>query len=615
MKLTSALHPSRWLVLVVIVLLGATGWLPPMAPGNARTQGQRRLEHPRTEGAKQLGGYYALVIGNNDYRYVRKLETAVNDATAVEKVLRATFGFQTQLLLNADRDQILAALIDYRRTLDENANLLIYYAGHGHYDRDVGKAYWIPVDARSDSSLKWISADDVTTNVKGISARHILIISDSCYSGMMTRETNAGLAPKEHARYLEKMMSGKSRNLMSSGGDEPVADSGGSGHSVFAAALLKGLERMDDEVFTSEELFYQYVKERVAGSSGQAPEYSVIRDSGHESGDFIFVRGNSAVAAKAESASASAPAGAGSSSTAAVPATGSASFRTGPGGVPLRSYEFETPKVDSRGAVVDRRKGEAQYFVQDLGGGVTLEMVSVPGGTFVMGSPASEADRLDDEGPQHEVSVPGFYAGKFEVTQAQWRAVAGMPKVRKKLDPDPSYFRGDQLPVEQVSWDDSVEFCARLSRKTGLSYRLPSEAEWEYACRGGTTTPFGLGETITPDLVNYNGNYPYGAASKGPYRQKTVPVGSLGEGVNGFGLYDMPGNVVEWCMDVRHYNYAGAPSDASAWTTGGDHSVRVVRGGSWVNVANASRSACRSGHEPAYLDGTIGFRVVVAART
>ena len=122
--------------------------------GKCADSGQRRLEQTKPDSGKQLGGYYALIIGNNEYRYVPKLQTAVNDATAVEKVLRETFGFQTQLLVNADRDQILSALIDYRRTLDENANLLIYYAGHGHYDRDEGKAYWIPVDALRDNSLK-----------------------------------------------------------------------------------------------------------------------------------------------------------------------------------------------------------------------------------------------------------------------------------------------------------------------------------------------------------------------------------------------------------------------------------------------------------------------------
>jgi formylglycine-generating enzyme required for sulfatase activity len=295
-------------------------------------------------------------------------------------------------------------------------------------------------------------------------------------------------------------------------------------------------------------------------------------------------------------------------------ATSAGGLGTGPGGIPLMSYEFDTVKVDSRGTVVEQRKGQARYFVEDLGGGVTLEVAAVPGGTFVMGSPAfSEANRSLDEGPQHEVSVPGFYAGKFEVTQAQWRAVARMPKVTRYLDPDPSHFKGGELPVEQVSWDDVREFCARLWGKTGLSYRLPSEAEWEYACRAGTATPFAFGETIAPGLVNYNG-FPYSIAAKEAYRERTTRVGSL-DRANGFGLYDMHGNVWEWCMDVWHSNYAGAPSDGSAWVTGGDQSYRVVRGGSWDGYPNGTRSAFRNRYHPDNRSYNGGFRVVVVART
>src|SRR5262249_46060073 len=162
------------------------------------------------------------------------------------------------------------------------------------------------------------------------------------------------------------------------------------------------------------------------------------------------------------------------------------------------------------------------------------------------------------------------------------------------------------LPVEQVSWQDAVEFCDRLSRKTGKTYRLPSEAEWEYACRAGTKTPFAFGETITPEIVNYNGKYPYGSAPKGIYRQKTTPVGSVGV-ANGFGLYDMHGNVWEWCQDVWHGNYKGAPTDGSAWESGGDKDIWVVRGGSWIDLGRDCRSAYRDG--PGGRLDNPGFRV------
>ncbi|MGK7904104.1 MAG: formylglycine-generating enzyme family protein, partial [Hormoscilla sp.] len=174
--------------------------------------------------------------------------------------------------------------------------------------------------------------------------------------------------------------------------------------------------------------------------------------------------------------------------------------------------------------------------------------------------------------------------------------------------PDPSYFKGANRPVEEVSWHDGVEFCARLSRETGRHYRLPSEAEWEYACRAGTTTPFHFGETITPDLANYDGNYTYGSGSKGVYREKTIDVGSFPP--NAFNLYDMHGNVWEWCADPLHENYEGAPGDGSVWESGGDDSRRMLRGGSWYNYPRNCRSADRDCNAPGGRDNYGGLRVV-----
>jgi formylglycine-generating enzyme required for sulfatase activity len=324
----------------------------------------------------------------------------------------------------------------------------------------------------------------------------------------------------------------------------------------------------------------------------------------------------------------------GEQSRSVMPDAESSSLGMGPGGVPLRSYEFETVKLDSAGTVVGRGKWQGRYFVEDLGGGVTLEMAGIAGGSFLMGTAESEMGQLTQENqryisdikvraqlaeitkwqtPQHRVTVRAVWMGKFEVTQRQWRAVALMPRVDRDLNTEPSHFKGDDLPVEQVSWDDAVEFCARLSHKTGLPYRLPSEAEWEYACRAGTTTAFSFGETITPDLENYNGNYPWAEEVKGAYREKTVAVGSLGA-ANGFGLYDMHGNVLEWCIDNWHENYTGAPSDGSVWK-GGDIKYRMLRGGCWASRAYNSRSAFRGRAEPSIRHVNIGFRVVLAVRT
>ncbi|HLO83809.1 MAG TPA: formylglycine-generating enzyme family protein [Nostocaceae cyanobacterium] len=192
--------------------------------------------------------------------------------------------------------------------------------------------------------------------------------------------------------------------------------------------------------------------------------------------------------------------------------------------------------------------------------------------------------------------------------QAQWQAVAQLPQVNKELDPDPSMFQGANRPVESVSWHDAVEFCARLSNLNQRPYRLPSEAEWEYACRAGTSTQFHFGETITTDLANYDGNYTYGKGNKGIHREITTEVGSF-KVANKFGLYDMHGNVWEWCQDNWHSSYEGAPIDGSAWQDDDtSNERRILRGGSYDINPKYCRSASRNvgGFDP----DTFGFRVV-----
>ncbi|AUB35962.1 Formylglycine-generating enzyme, required for sulfatase activity, containings SUMF1/FGE domain [Nostoc flagelliforme CCNUN1] len=269
---------------------------------------------------------------------------------------------------------------------------------------------------------------------------------------------------------------------------------------------------------------------------------------------------------------------------------------------------------------IHRSLRQAQYFIEGLGSGVKLEMVAIPEGSFLMGSPEDEPERYSDESPQHQVTVSAFFMGKYPITQAQWQAVASLPQVNRELSPDPSHFKGANLPVEEVSWYDAVEFCDRLSQYTGRPYSLPSEAEWEYACRAGTTTPFHFGETITSELANYNADYTYGAGVKGTYREETTPVGSF-EVANAFGLYDMHGNVDEWCLDDWHSNYEGAPTDGSAWFDDNDNIYQkqgraVLRGGSWFYNPKYCRSASRDYDLRAERDSIsydIGFRVVCAA--
>jgi formylglycine-generating enzyme required for sulfatase activity len=272
----------------------------------------------------------------------------------------------------------------------------------------------------------------------------------------------------------------------------------------------------------------------------------------------------------------------------------------------LPTFDFDVITVDTEGKENSRRTSFACFFPEDLGNGVVLEMVYIPGGTFMMGSPATEEGRDSCESPQHQVTVPAFYAGKYPITQAQWQEVMGN---------NPCLLKREKLPVVGVSWRDAVEFCGKLSQKTGKKYRLLSEAEWEYACRAGTTTPFHFGESITPALVNdfnYDGNRPYANVPKSLYPEQTTYVGSFPP--NAFGLYDMHGQVWEWCSDRWHSNYNGAPTDGSSWETGTDNN-RVQRGGSWFHLAVNCRCAFRlsdsAGNSSRW--SWMGFRVAVAS--
>ena len=286
--------------------------------------------------------------------------------------------------------------------------------------------------------------------------------------------------------------------------------------------------------------------------------------------------------------------------------------------------------------IIRRYQSTAQYFTEELGDGVGLDMNLILGGSFWMGTEDEEIERLVKEydqewfrweGPQHKVNVPSFFMGRYPITQAQWRIVAGWEEqAERTLESDPSDFKEDydeeierwQRPVENISWEDAVEFCKRLSKKTKREYRLPTEAEWEYACRAGTTTPFHFGETISTELANYRGTdweyegkvYPgnYGRGSKGIFRKQTTPVGYF-KVANNFGLSDMHGNVWEWCEDDWHENYQDAPTDGSAWLSE-ESTIKVARSGSWGGLPEYCRSASRFSATRDDRDNFIGFRVV-----
>lgn len=308
--------------------------------------------------------------------------------------------------------------------------------------------------------------------------------------------------------------------------------------------------------------------------------------------------------------------------------------------------------------VIERSQKQSQFFTEDLGDGVGLDMVFIPGGSFWMGTEDSEAERLIKEydrewfryeTPQHKVNISRFFMGRYPITQAQWSIVAGWEQVETEINPDPSEYKDDYegidrwtRPVEQVSWDDTKEFCNRLSLKTKREYRLPTEAEWEYACRSVIShqssvtseeltkaewnekhnQPFHFGETISTDLANYRGideesrgwKGSYGRGVRGEFREQTTPVGYF-KVANNFGLSDMHGNVWEWCEDDWHDRYEGASKDGSVWLSKSSNS-KVIRGGSWLDDPRHCRSAYRDDFNRVFRVDNIGFRVVcVAPRT
>ncbi|XGB40049.1 MAG: formylglycine-generating enzyme family protein [Cyanobacteria bacterium LVE1205-1] len=273
----------------------------------------------------------------------------------------------------------------------------------------------------------------------------------------------------------------------------------------------------------------------------------------------------------------------------------------------IHPYEFTTARVSFQGEVTPyNRDSPGGKFIEtslDLPiDGIKLEMVAIPGGIFQMGSPDYEEQRTMDEGPQHWVTISPFFMGRYQITQAQYERIMGV---------NPSCFPGKNHPVERVSWDDAQEFIQRLNRISGRAYRLPTEAEWEYAARAGTDTAFSYHGGVTPEMANYNGNSPYGTLPKGEYRTQTVAVDSLYP--NPWGLYHIHGNVWEWVEDIYHVHYRGAPTDGSAWLTGDDSRKRVVRGGSWHFGAKFARSASRDWYYQIFRSGYYGFRIALSA--
>ena len=270
------------------------------------------------------------------------------------------------------------------------------------------------------------------------------------------------------------------------------------------------------------------------------------------------------------------------------------------------TFSFETVRVNQVGEVFEMVAASADTFAEDLGNGVTLEMVRIPGGDYRMGAAKDEAGASEHDPPQREVTVPEFWMGKYTVTQAQWQAAGIVKKAERDSQIDFACAKDRNRPVENIFWTDAVAFCQWLSQRSGRTYQLPSGEQWEYACRAGTTTPFYFGPTITPELVNYNGSYTYGHGPKGLYREQTTAVGSFPP--NRFGLYDMHGNVWEWCLDGWHDLHKDAFAKDCACRLA--NQKKSLRGGSCFYLPTNCRSAYSLSYPFHSRSDDIGFRVV-----
>lgn len=644
------------------------------------------------------GNYHALIVGINAYKEWRPLKTAVKDAQALKEILIRRYGFaESNVTLRTDNKATRLRLINDLRNLASSLgskdNLLIYFAGHGQLDDLTGDGYWIPVEGKLKDPGTWISHSTVKNILSSerVRGKNIVVVADSCYSGTLLRggPSLLSLTDQGYRKKLANLASCRSRQVITSGGVEPVADGGRDGHSLFAYYFLKSLKENDRDIIDLENLFHTRVWKPVTEIGGQRPNVGRLKTPMDEDGQFVLASSGVTV---------SQPVIGKTTATLSVKCnvSGAKVFldNRNLGSTPLSDVAVSPGehkiKVEKNGyepyrkrirleegrsitlqvSLSEERSANGRLFVEtepedarvrilnivprfyqgielepgryhvevsasghetknqwvELGAGedkyidirlnkirvaesvapsgksftnsIGMKFVLIPNGSFMMGSPSNEPKRDKDE-RQHRVTISkSYYMQTTEVTQGQWSKVMGN---------NPSHFKncGDNCPVENVSWNDAQQFIRKLNQREGANkYRLPTEAEWEYACRAGTVTPFFFGECLSTDQANYDGNNPMPGCSKGKYRKTPVPVESFSP--NAWGLYDMHGNVWEWCQDWYGDYFSGHFTDPTGPSSG---KYRVLRGGSWLDFAGYTRSANRGWNGPDERGYFIGFRV------
>jgi formylglycine-generating enzyme required for sulfatase activity len=542
----------------------------------------------------------ALVMGNARYAD-RPLRNPGNDSALMASTLKA-LGFEVQVANDVDRRGMLTALREFETRARGADVALFYFAGHG---AQVGGAnYLIPVGAgirvENDVPDEAIDASSVLRRIEDSGVKVGLVVLDAC------RDNPYPGASRSTSRGLARMSAPTGSIVAYATAPGSTAEDGTGDNGTYTAALARYLATPGLDI---KEVFDRTAQEveRVTNGKQRPREEVGLR------GRFVLWERVSAIAATPAMALPSATAAAHPAPDPEAEAWELAKRRDNAAAFEgyLRAYPTGRFIVAARVALDGLRAqggevqpsqalmaptpnpGSGMSATQALEPGQTFkdcaecpEMVVIPAGRFLMGSPEAERGRSADEGPQRWVDVPRFAMGKFEVTQGQWQAV---------MSSNPSHFKGCGLncPVENVSWIDAQEFVRRLNQLTGRNYRLPSEAEWEYAARAGTTTSYSWGYGFEGNRAN-NGS-------------RTVQVGSYP--ANGFGLHDMHGNVWEWVQDVWHDAYYRAPNDGSAWVTAGDQTRRVLRGGSWGDTPLYLRSASRNRYTPDHRIGITGFRI------
>lgn len=563
-----------------------------------------------------MANNWAITIGINQYEHLspkKQLKYAVRDAEQIGSFLKNQAGFN--VLSYTDTSEPLGTIqtrpsrsnlwkllkegIQQARRAD---NFWFFFSGHGALGRKRND-YLLTCDFYpGDIEETAISADFVISCLQDCQPRKIVLVLDMCRDGEADGRKSiaeVGMQTIEQAKHQGIA------TIFSCGRGEESHEIAEIQHGAFTYALLQGLR----DCATAGELEF-FLMQRVPQLNreyGKPAQNPLIKLEPTYTSNLPLLITQSQQRRFEQSQS-----NLGSFSQSSRSVTNPQQILSERFITPYiqgsRSFEFEVVTVNARGEKIEQCQLKSHYLIEELGK-TSLEMVIIPGGTFIMGS--SERRASSNEVPAHSVTIQPFLMSRQPITKAQWREVAELEQVNRPLKKLPSRTGSLNHPVVQVNWYDTVEFCDRLSRKTGQHYRLPSEAEWEYACRAGTTTPFHFGETLTSDLANYDGTITYRSEFSGSNHGQSTSVEKY-LFANAFGLFDMHGNVWEWCLDHWHEAYNEAPTDGSAWLEDNKNINRVMRGGSWLDEPRLCRSAARIFDQAGSKSSSVGFRIVRA---